>query len=150
MIYEELKGEVFSEAPIFKFIQCISADLAMDKGITVDFNEKYDTKTKMYEMNPYTLISEWDSQPAAVQGFCVYSEPVFNLVTKRRYYDKPTLYSMGNAIVSLKNLCMRHNIVHLAIQNTKGSIDRLKWEDVSMIFMDVLGDLDITVHVWNN
>lgn len=150
MIYEELTGELFTEAPVFKFVQCISADLAMDKGITLTFNEKYDTKSKMYELNPNTLISEWDSQPDITKGFCVYSEPVFNLVTKRRYYEKPTLQSMGNALTSLKNLCQRYNFDHIALQSTRGSIDRLKWPDVSMLIINILGDLDITIHVWNN
>ena len=47
MKYIEEYRDLFSVPDDVYFVQCISADFAMGKGIAVQFNQRFDTKNKI-------------------------------------------------------------------------------------------------------
>ena len=148
MIYTEIKGNLFSEDDTFKFAQCISADLAMGKGIAVAFNEKFDTKNMMHKAYTNTTLSEWDAIPAGKRGMCKYAPPVLNLITKRRYFEKPTLITMENALNDMKSLCLHYGIGKIAMPKIGCGLDRLSWDNVSKLIKKTFEDTDIEIHIW--
>lgn len=44
MIYQEIKGDLFTAPEDFYFVQCISADFACGAGIAMEFNKHFDVK----------------------------------------------------------------------------------------------------------
>ena len=47
MVYREEVRDLFSVADDYFLAHCISADFAMGKGIAVEFNKRFNTKTKL-------------------------------------------------------------------------------------------------------
>lgn len=148
MGYKEIKGDIFTEDMSYKFVQCISADLAMGKGIAVGYNEHFNAKNLMLTAYSNTLISEWDLTLPPKRGMCKYTPPVLNLVTKRRYWEKPTLETMKNALWELRALCTHYGIDKIAMPKIGCGLDRLKWEDVKKLIEQVFTDSEIEIHVW--
>ena len=43
-------------------------------------------------------------------GTCLLEDHVFNLVTKSRYWQKPTYKSMSDALVAMRDICVEQDI----------------------------------------
>ena len=105
MIYREEKGDLF-EMRGYSLAHCISQDCAMGAGIAVAFNKKFKG------MKGYCLrvIEENNLSFPCVVPFTAscngYGIIVFNLVTKRVYYGKPT-YTTITKVIDINNLTLK-------------------------------------------
>ncbi len=146
MLYKEIWQDLFLISEDYYFVQCISADFAMGKGIAVEFNKRFNTKNTLTDMFK-SWVNYWDSYPEN-QGACLKAGKVFCLITKRNYYDKPTYITLGNALRDLK-ACLKKNpdIKKIAMPTIGCGLDRLKWEKVSEMIQDVFYDTDIEILV---
>ena len=148
MIYREIEGNLFTEDMSYKFVQCISADFAMGKGIALEFNEHFNAKNMMCAIYSNTYVPTWDVTLPSKRGTCIYAPPVLNLITKRRHYEKPTLDTMKNALCEMRALCEHYTITKVAMPKIGCGLDRLKWDDVKGLINQIFGDSEIEVHVW--
>ncbi|WP_092643806.1 macro domain-containing protein [Acetanaerobacterium elongatum] len=74
---------------------------------------------------------------------------VLNLVTKKRYWEKPTYDSLTAALYNLKAQIVQLGIKKLAIPRIGCGLDHLKWERVKQIICTVFYDTDIEILVCN-
>ncbi|WP_279146028.1 MULTISPECIES: macro domain-containing protein [Clostridium] len=140
MVLIEKKMDLFDADEKYYFVQCISADFAMGKGIAVEFIKKFNTKSKLQSM--------WKGQkPNYPQAILV--DKVFNLVTKAKYYEKPTYKTIEIAIQDMKGICTQKNIKYLAMPKIGSGLDRLSWPKIRKIIQDVFKDTDIEILVCN-
>ena len=138
MILEEKRINLFEVDDKFYFAHCISADFAMGAGIAVQFNKKFGMKSKLLKM--------WQGQtPDYPQAILV--GRVFNLVTKSKYYAKPTYFSIETAISEMKEICVQEDIKYLAMPKIGCGLDRLSWGKVREILCDTFKDTDIEILV---
>ncbi len=72
---------------------------------------------------------------------------VFNLVTKERYWNKPTYGTLHAALIDMKRQCVAKNIKRLAIPRLGCGLDRLEWEKVRRMITGVFDDTDIEILV---
>lgn len=145
MIYKEEKHDLFSVPDDYYLAHCISADFALGKGIAVEFNKRFNMKLKLKDeflnfideyMHRYKLDAE-----------CILIDRVLNIVTKERYYQKPTYNSMKQALEMMKVACVANNIHKVAMPKIGCGLDRLEWDKVSEIIQDVFKDTDIEILV---
>lgn len=145
MIYKEEKRDLFSVPDDYYLVHCISADFALGKGIAVEFDKRFNMKQKLKDeflnfideyMHRYKLDAE-----------CILIDRVLNLVTKERYYQKPTYNSMKQALEMMKVVCVANNIHKVAMPKIGCGLDRLEWDKVSEIIQDVFKDTDIEILV---
>ena len=94
MRYNEIKCDLFSLGPEYYLAHCISADFALGAGIAVQFNRRFDLHKKLKAEYP-RYANYWNG------GTCLLEDRVFNLVTKSRYWQKPTYKSMSDALVAM-------------------------------------------------
>ena len=84
-------------------------------------------------------------------SFLVLSESigVFNLVTKQRFYQKPTYNSLVLCLKSLRDQCLDNDVKEIAIPLLGCGLDNLSWGRVSAIITAVffLSDINIVVYV---
>lgn len=80
-------------------------------------------------------------------GDCILEGRVFNLVTKERYWNKPTITSMMNALTEMKRICLRENIDKIAMPTIGAGLDRLFWDEVAGKIKEVFADTDIEIMV---
>jgi len=117
---------------------CISSDFALGKGIAVQFNEKYHMSSKLHRQFA-------DVRNNSVVGKALFVDGVFNLVTKKRYFDKPTYKSLQAALDDMKEQIMKQNVEWLLMPKIGCGLDRLNWDKVKKIIEDTFADTDIKI-----
>lgn len=150
MLYKEVEGDLFELGKGSYLVHCISSDFALGAGIAVKFrqmgvadslNEDYFFTRNIFE-----------------KGYCLYTtackndniyKGVFNLVTKHKYFNKPTYQSMQEALTSLKANIESLNIksASLYMPLIGCGLDRLRWDKVSDMIKSTFSDCDIEIVV---
>ena len=146
MTYKEEVKDLFSVPDNYYFCHCISADIAMGRGIVTEFNKRFNMKN-ILKTKYCTFEHIWDSKPEGKRGFCVPEGRVFNLITKRNYYMKPTYSDLGYALVSMKKIAVENNVKKIAMPLIGCGLDRLKWERVSRLIQKIFENTNIEILV---
>ena len=145
MQYREEIKDLFSVSDDYYLVHCISADFGMGKGIAVSFNKYFNMKNRL--ISKYgNYLSSWDSQFEETIP-CIKEGHVFNLITKRNYWHKPTYTTLENALIALKCLCSLNGVNKLAMPIIGCGLDRLEWDKVSKMIQDLFEDTDIEILV---
>ena len=147
MIYKEEKRDLFSVDKTYYLAHCISADFGMGKGIAVEFNRRFNTKNKLFEMFAGDVTHAWDKngENGEPQGVCFKVDRVLNLITKRNYWMKPTYKTFKEAIISMKEIVSDYHINKIAMPIIGCGLDKLEWSKVSEIIKNVFNDMDIEI-----
>ena len=142
MLYTEKKMDLFNVPGEYYLAHCISADFGMGKGIVVEFNKRYDMKSRLVSKYSNYLSTYRERK---LGGDCILEGRVFNLITKERYYQKPTMYAMRSALDRMKEICINRNITMIAMPTIGAGLDRLPWENVSELIQEVFKDTEIEI-----
>ena len=143
MKYNEQKGNLFELDEKYSLVQCISLDCKMGKGIAVEFDKQF---KGMKSTLQYT-IKEYEMKVPVCIPYVSKERYVFNLVTKKVYYGKPTYKSIIACIKEMKYQCEKYDIKYLAMPKIGCGLDRLKWGKVREIIQVEFKDLDIEIEV---
>lgn len=149
-MYKEIKEDLFKNKNDDNviYIQCISADLAMGAGIATKFNKYFNTKNKILKFKERN-ITDW-TQPKI--GDYIYVKPVINIITKEKYWNKPTLsnlyLSLDNIEQCIQNIISNNNIKEIRLPKIGCGLDRLKWEDVKPKIIELSNKFDIDFVVY--
>lgn len=144
MVYKEEVRDLFSVPDDYCLAHCISADFGMGKGIAVEFNSRFGMKQRLREKCPGYLDRFTRHR---VGGDCVLEGRVLNLITKERYFHKPTIITMKLALEKMKQLCLENDIRKVAMPAIGAGLDRLNWNDVSRVINHVFDGTDIEILV---
>jgi O-acetyl-ADP-ribose deacetylase (regulator of RNase III) len=127
----------------YLYVHCISLDFALGAGIAKQINARYNMRGKLFDMkNKYPqYFKEFK------YGFCVTIDGVSNLITKDKYYNKPTMKTMKEALVSLKKYVENNKVKKIAMPKIGCGLDRLDWNDVSSLIKKIFQDIDVEIVV---
>lgn len=142
MTLKVIKADLFTMPG--PYAQCISADFGMGKGIAVQFNKHFDEKNIMVSKYGDWIV-EFDNN---YYGMCLKgSDKVYNLVTKRNYWDKPTMDTMYKALYNLKMqlIYSKQNCIYMP--KIGCGLDSLDWNKVESLICDIFKDTDINIIV---
>lgn len=152
MTIKEIKKDIFTMPNDYALAHCISADFALGAGIAKEFDRRFNCRKHLFNlMGGNNYIEQWDylkiAKCIAIRTF----EPptVFNLVTKRNYWNKPTLTTIKEALEDMCYQCGYLQIKKLAIPQLGCGLDRLDWSDVRTLIKEVFDDTDIEIVVCN-
>lgn len=141
MTYCEQAGDLFTKEIMSEYTlcHCISSDFALGAGIAKIF-AKMGVKKKLIEQYP----KQWQGR-----GYCLFTEvngvAAANLVTKERYFHKPTLETLKQSLIDLRRQLLSRDIKKLAMPKIGCGLDKLHWDDVSGIIKEVFKDTDIEI-----
>lgn len=138
----ELKKDLFSVDEKYKFVQCVSADFGMGRGIATQFNQHFNTKERSFELYP-NYLAKW--KDTHITGDCLEVDRVFNLITKTYYFEKPTYSSLNDALLILRRLCEEKGIQYLAMPQIGCGLDKLQWPKVKQMLISIFEDLNISI-----
>ena len=144
MIYKEIKQDLFKMPEEYYLAHCISADFGTYKGVVVEFNKRFDMKRKLQSKYP-DYVNQYTHYKLC--GDCILEGRVLNLITKERYFHKPTYTSLVGALMICRDLCIKHGIKKIAMPTIGSGLDRLKWESVSRHIQSVFQNTDIEIVV---
>lgn len=139
MIYREEQKDLFTVGDDYYFAHCISADFALGAGIAVEFNRRFKCRDQL--MNFYNS-SVYDDP-----GYVLPTGRVFNLVTKQKYWQKPTYKTMRLALEDLKEALRIRKITKIAMPKIGCGLDRLEWETVRRMIQYIFADTNVEVLV---
>ena len=132
---EERHQDLFTMPEQYYFVHCISADLKMGAGIAVDMKKNY----------PYIVQQLKNNKPNV--GTCDITALIINLITKSKYYGKPTYDTIRMSLEDMKEKCIRLDIKHLAMPLIGCGLDRLSWGNVREIIIEIFKDVGIDIVV---
>lgn len=144
MIYREEVRDLFSVPEDYYLAHCISADFGMGKGIVIEFNKRFDMKNRLQRKYPDYLNKYTHHR---LGGDCILEGRVLNLVTKERYFHKPTIITMRLVLQKMKKICIENNITKVAMPTIGAGLDRLSWSAVSDQIHLIFDDTDIEILV---
>lgn len=118
---------------IFFYAHCISKDFKMGAGIAKVFNNRYKYLSRGMIVKNYLL-----NQNANIGGCAVLeidNKIIFYLVTKLYYYDKPTMETLKQSLLSMKEILKNNypNIDCISIPKIGCGLDQLIWENVKKL-----------------
>ena len=136
MRYKEVYGDLFSAGSEPLYVHCISADFVLGAGIAAEFTRR-GGKAELrstYPMNVWYGVGY--GLPASMSDGCM----VYNLVTKAKCNDKPTIVTLQDALDSLREYVISHNITKIVMPKIGCGLDKLNWDDVSIRIMDTFAE----------
>ena len=134
---QEINGDLFSDKDE-NLVHCVSRDLVMGAGIAVEFRRRFGR------------VNELKAQDANVGEMAVLRHDnrfIFYLVTKDRYWGKPTYTTLRSSLLKLKNYCLENQITSLSMPRIACGLDRLSWPKVKTIIEEELKGIQVKVYV---
>ena len=145
MKYREIKGNLFDMSKEYSLAHCISLDCALGAGIAKEFQNRYPNMVN--KLRAHISQNRIKTIPIVLSYKIGPNRYIFNLVTKEKYWQKPTYDTLGPTLVQMKNYCIYNNIDKIAMPLIGCGLDRLKWNSVSQMIKDIFNDTDIEIVV---
>ena len=146
MIYREIKGDLFTAPRDNILVHCISADHAMGAGIAKKFTEMGIKDAIAGYCRPWKGVGY---AFFACSKFCPWY--VMNLVTKEKYWMKPTYTTLRQSLEEMKNILSVMNKTFkgkISMPRIGCGLDRLEWNKVREIVQEVFKDTDVKIVVY--
>ena len=139
MEYRLIQDDIFNHKDCY-YAHCISRDYALGAGIAVEFDKRYDMRNRLLK-----LAKE---KPETLDEKSIEVENVFNLITKEKYWQKPSYKSLEESLLEMKEkLSKNKNIKKLVMPKIGCGLDRLSWDKVEPMVQELFKDLDIEIVV---
>ena len=141
----EKRMDLFKMPLDYTLVHCISEDCAMGAGIAKTFNRRYEkmqqdlrNELKINMLNyPISIFYHESSE----------KHDVINMITKEKYWHKPTYNNFLHALLDVVEICKGRGIKKIAMPKIGCGLDRLEWEKVRGFIEDYFEDLDIEIVV---
>ena len=133
-----IKGDLFTCPDESSMAHCISKDLKMGAGIATLFKDKF------------KRVNELKKQKANIGDVAILEDNnrfIYYLVTKDKYWNKPTYQTLASSLIKMKEHCINNNIKLLSIPLIGCGLDRLKWNNVLSIIKKIF-NYDISINVY--
>lgn len=146
MIYREVKGNLFDVGPEYFLVHCISADFKMGLGIAKTFadlgcREEVLKKTRTYYWQSVGNRVIWTAIPLDIEK---HPKGVYHLVTKEKYFHKPTYQDVFDALYDLKHFFL-HDGDKIAMPKIGCGLDKLEWSRVRKIIFQLFKEKDVEI-----
>lgn len=140
MVLKEIYKDIFTVPREYCLAHCISSDYALGAGIAKVFDTKYDMRFKLHRDFTIPEVDKF-----VYVGKALLVENVFNLVTKKRFFNKPSYDMLQQTLIDMKQQLVSLSIAKLAMPRIGCGLDGLNWNNVKSIIEDVFGDTNIEI-----
>ncbi|MDE7294869.1 MAG: macro domain-containing protein [Oscillospiraceae bacterium] len=142
MELKAIKGDLFEADEDYFLVHCISADLALGAGIAKAFNERFDMRARLRQ-------AHGGMEREKLVGRALMVGRVFNLVSKERYFNKPTYKSLQSCLEDMRRIMEESSITKLAMPRIGCGLDRLKWEKVEGLLTEIFSETEAEILVYS-
>lgn len=144
----EIKKDLFKEK-IEKndfLVHCVSADFKMGAGIAKEFKKKF----SIFENQKEKIINEYSKNK---NGVLILKNNIFfiaNLVTKDKYWQKPTYESLEFSLLNMKKILENNNVKinRLLMPKIGCGLDKLNWSQVKSLLYKIFQDSNFNIYVF--
>lgn len=139
----EKKIDLFKLSNDYTLVHCISEDCAMGAGIAKIFDKKFKgMKKDMLDTLSYNDLH----YPTSIL-FRGNNQNVINMITKKKYWNKPTYENFELALSDVVAICKKDKITKLAMPKIGCGLDKLQWENVKKMIEEEFEDMNIEIIV---
>lgn len=133
----ETPGNLFDYEKDCALAISIGADFNFYGSLTKFFQARYGTRDELRQRFPQY---QWNGK-----GYCLVTNNnhVFNLITKSRYFEKPTLANLREALVSMRDICLTRGITKIAMPRYR----EIEWQEVKDIIVDVFMGFELDIRI---
>lgn len=131
---DEIKGDLLQCGE--NMAHCVSEDFAMGLGIAKTITRKYGRD---------------DLVKASLHGIGykkIEDKYILYMVTKSKYWQKPSLSDMSCTLANLRIFCEEREIQHVCMPKIGCGLDKLKWSDVKRLIDEHLIKNNIGVTIY--
>lgn len=147
MMYSEVNSNLFDYYDKgYYLVHCISADFKLGAGIAKEFDKRFNLRDDLLYVYGEDWWKVYDNTFGG-EAFLHNKKRIIDLVTKTRYWNKPTMFTMRRALTKLKIGCEQKGISKLAMPKIGCGLDKLKWEDVSLAIKEIFAESPIEIVV---
>lgn len=139
----EKQEDLFKQDPKYALAHCISLDCAMGKGIALTFSRRY--KYMRQTLKNIIAVNNITYPDCLLYKDPASNHKIFNLITKEKYFMKPTYDTLETALESMRVLVIDNNVRFLAMPAIGSGLDRLKFSLVKNLIEKTFKDLDIEI-----
>eukprot|EP00118_Oscarella_pearsei_P004180 m.17378 g.17378 ORF g.17378 m.17378 type:complete len:186 (+) comp27476_c0_seq1:691-1248(+) len=135
----EIQGDLFSCPSSASLVHCISEDVHMGKGIATLFKKKFGRVEE---------IRSQKTKPGGVAILKCDDRFVYYLVTKRRYFHKPTYESVLSSLAAMKSHAVANGVDEICMPKIGCGLDKLEWSKVKHLLENEFKDTRIGLTVY--
>lgn len=73
---------------------------------------------------------------------------IYYLITKPRYFHKPTLESLKKSLIAMRSHIIQQHVKLVSMPRIGCGLDGLLWSDVSNMIKEVFKDVDVRIVVY--
>ena len=108
----------------------------MSAGIARSFKRKF----------PYNFPESTNS-PLFVQQ--VGDRSIYHLVTKKRFFQKPTYDSLRQSLEAMTNHANKQKVTQISMPKAGCGLDRLEWYKVERLIREICAQSNLTITVYD-
>ena len=136
--YSEIQGDVLQSTD--SIAHCISADFKLGAGIARSIKRRFPTQ--------YPDKEAIDSEVIWPQWIPESHRFVYHLITKVRYFHKPTYEALRLSLEAMKNHAESKNVLRISMPQIGCGLEKLDWNKVETLIQDVFRPTNIEIIVF--
>ena len=141
----EVKGDIFQLTKYDEAMaHCVSEDMEMGAGIALKFRDMMSGDDLKELLSQKRKVGEVAILRPEGRGSFIY-----NLVTKERYYQKPTYESLTQSLYCMKTHCLENYVDTIAMPQIGCGLDKLDWVCVQNILKEVFMNTSVTIKIFS-
>ncbi|XP_015228945.1 PREDICTED: O-acetyl-ADP-ribose deacetylase 1 [Cyprinodon variegatus] len=133
-------GDLFSCPPDEALAHCISEDIRMGAGIAVMFKKKFKGVERLKEQKKV---------PGQCAVLAHHGRFIYYLITKKKASQRPTYENLRKSLEDMKSHCLQNNVKRISMPRIGCGLDRLQWNRVAEILIQVFEHTDISITVYS-
>lgn len=142
MRYKAIRHDLFSLPSDYVLAHCISQDAKMGAGIARTIRDKWDIYHvaelgRMKVLDVGTSLLQQDGGPY----------PVFHMITKEKYWHKPTRDNFNKALKDMSEQVKRKGIKKLGMPLIGSGLDQLDWNETDKVIRETFKHIPVDIVV---
>lgn len=139
-LLKEVRGDLFTCSDSSSLAHCISEDVRMGKGIATAFKKKFGRVEE---------IRSQRQRPGGVAVLKCDNRFVYYLVTKQKYFHKPTYETLQLSVKAMRDHCIENAVKELCMPRIGCGLDKLDWARVRAILEKEFSDTSVRIAVYS-
>ena len=136
---QEVKGDLFNCPEYFSLAHCVSQDFYMSQGIAKTFKNYFRCVNELIAQN---------KNLGEVAELILTERNIYYMITKTKYYNKPSYQNVFVALNNLKESCQLHCVTYLGMPRIACGLDKLNWEIVCKLINFVFKDTNVKIYIY--
>lgn len=124
-------------------VHCISQDLKLGNGFAKQINEIFNSKS-------YLINGNSKDKNLLIQPIFENKYKLFHLVTKKNYFDKPTIENIKSCLIKLRAYLIQNDIFEIHMPKICSGLDKIPFEKIESLLYEIFKETHVKIIVHLN